>query len=84
MLRHQNLMTTQIYLGKVSEHEAIRWMAILHGNEKIPYKLRGVTFGLWGTLIFCHRSFPHINDLEVCLLPELLFFLSKSNVQGCT
>ena len=32
MLRHQNLMTTQIYLGKVSEHEAIRWMAILHGK----------------------------------------------------
>jgi integrase len=24
--------TTQIYLGKVSEHEAIRWMDILHGK----------------------------------------------------
>ena len=30
ILRHQDLKTTQIYLGKVSEHEAIRWMDILH------------------------------------------------------
>ena len=32
ILRHQNLKTTQIYLGKVSESEAIRWMDILHGK----------------------------------------------------
>jgi integrase/recombinase XerD len=32
ILRHQDLKTTQIYLGKVSEHEAIRWMDILHGK----------------------------------------------------
>jgi len=32
ILRHQDLKTTQIYLGKVSEYEAIRWMDILHGK----------------------------------------------------
>jgi integrase/recombinase XerD len=32
LLRHQNLKTTQVYLGKVSEAEAIRWMDILHGK----------------------------------------------------
>ena len=32
ILRHQGLKTTQVYLGKVSEHEAIRWMDILHGK----------------------------------------------------
>jgi integrase len=32
ILRHQDLKTTQIYLGKVSEQEAIRWMDILHGK----------------------------------------------------
>ena len=32
LLRHQNLKTTQVYLGKVSEGEAIRWMDILHGK----------------------------------------------------
>ncbi len=32
ILRHQGLKTTQIYLGKVSKHEAIRWMDILHGK----------------------------------------------------
>ncbi len=32
ILRHKDLKTTQIYLGKVSEHEAIRWMDILHGK----------------------------------------------------
>ena len=31
-LRHQNLKTTQVYLGKVSDSEAIRWMDILHGK----------------------------------------------------
>ena len=31
-LRHQNLKTTQLYLGKVSDSEAIRWMDILHGD----------------------------------------------------
>ena len=30
ILRHQDLKTTQSYLGKVSESEAIRWMDILH------------------------------------------------------
>ena len=32
LLRHQNLKTTRVYLGKVSEGEAIRWMDILHGK----------------------------------------------------
>jgi integrase/recombinase XerD len=32
LLRHQNLKTTQVYLGKVSEGKAIRWMDILHGK----------------------------------------------------
>jgi integrase/recombinase XerD len=32
ILRHQDLKTTQIYLSKVSEQEAIRWMDILHGK----------------------------------------------------
>jgi integrase/recombinase XerD len=32
ILRHQDLKTTQIYLGKISDSEAIRWMGILHGK----------------------------------------------------
>ena len=32
ILRHQDLKTTQAYLGKVSESEGIRWMDILHGK----------------------------------------------------
>ena len=32
ILRHQGLKTTQIYLGKISDTEAIRWMDILHGK----------------------------------------------------
>jgi integrase len=32
ILRHQDLKTTQSYLGNVSESEAIRWMDILHGR----------------------------------------------------
>jgi integrase len=32
LLRHQDLKTTQIYLGKISEQEAIHWMDILHGK----------------------------------------------------
>ena len=32
ILRHHDLKTTQSYLGKVSESEAIRWMDILHGR----------------------------------------------------
>ena len=32
LLRHQNLKTTQLYLGKVTDAEAIRWMDILHGE----------------------------------------------------
>jgi len=31
LLRHSNLSTTQIYLGKVSDVEAIRWIDNLHG-----------------------------------------------------
>ncbi len=30
ILRHQDLKTTRIYLGKVSDAEAIRWMDVLH------------------------------------------------------
>ena len=32
ILRHQDLKTTQVYLGKVSDQEAIRWIDILHGK----------------------------------------------------
>jgi len=32
LLRHQNLKTTQLYLGKVTDSEAIRWMDVLHGD----------------------------------------------------
>ena len=32
LLRHRDLKTTQVYLGKVSDTEAIRWMDILHGK----------------------------------------------------
>lgn len=32
ILRHRDLKTTQIYLGKVSDSEAIRWMDVLHGK----------------------------------------------------
>jgi integrase len=32
ILRHQDLKTTQIYLGKISDTAAIRWMDILHGK----------------------------------------------------
>ena len=32
ILRHHDLKTTQIYLGKISDIEAIRWMDILHGK----------------------------------------------------
>ena len=31
LLRHSNLSTTQVYLGKVSDVEAIRWIDNLHG-----------------------------------------------------
>ena len=32
LLRHHDLKTTQIYLGKVTDTEAIRWMDVLHGK----------------------------------------------------
>ena len=32
ILRHQDLKTTQIYLGRISEAEALRWMDVLHGK----------------------------------------------------
>jgi integrase len=32
ILRHRDLKTTQIYLGRVSDPEAIRWMDSLHGK----------------------------------------------------
>jgi integrase len=32
ILRHQDLKTTQVYLGKISDSEAIRWMDMLHGK----------------------------------------------------
>jgi len=32
LLRHQDLKTTQMYLGKISEAEALRWMDTLHGK----------------------------------------------------
>ena len=32
ILRHQDLKTIQVYLGKISDFEAIRWMDALHGR----------------------------------------------------
>jgi len=32
ILRHQDLKTTQMYLGRISEAEALRWMDALHGK----------------------------------------------------
>ena len=32
LLRHQDLKTTQVYLGRVTESEAIRWMDFLNGR----------------------------------------------------
>jgi integrase/recombinase XerD len=32
LLRHHDLKTTQVYLGKVTDTEAIRWMDVLHGK----------------------------------------------------
>ena len=32
ILRHQDLKTTQAYLGRISEAEALRWMDVLHGK----------------------------------------------------
>jgi integrase/recombinase XerD len=32
ILRHQDLKTTQAYLARVTESEAIRWMDVLHGR----------------------------------------------------
>lgn len=32
ILRHQDLKTTQVYLGKISDTEVIRWMDVLHGR----------------------------------------------------
>ena len=32
ILRHQDLKTTQVYLWKISDSEAIRWMDVLHGK----------------------------------------------------
>lgn len=31
LLRHANLSTTQVYMGKISDAEAIRWIDNLHG-----------------------------------------------------
>jgi len=33
ILRHQDLKTTQMYLGRISEAEALRWMDVLHGKS---------------------------------------------------
>ncbi len=32
ILRHQDLKTTQMYLGRISEAEALLWMDVLHGK----------------------------------------------------
>ena len=32
LLRHQDIKTTQMYLGKITDTEAIKWMDVLHGN----------------------------------------------------
>jgi len=32
LLKHHDLKTTQVYLGKINDSEAIRWMDMLHGK----------------------------------------------------
>ena len=32
ILRHHDLITTQVYLGRISDCEAIRWMDVLQGR----------------------------------------------------
>ena len=32
LLRHHDLKTTQVYLGKINDSEAIRWMDVLHAK----------------------------------------------------
>jgi hypothetical protein len=32
ILRHQNLKATLVYLGRIGEAEALRWMDVLHGK----------------------------------------------------
>ncbi len=32
LLRHHDLKTTQVYLGKINDSEAIRWLDMLHGK----------------------------------------------------
>jgi site-specific recombinase XerD len=32
LLRHHDLKTKYVYLGKVNDTEAIRWMDVLHGK----------------------------------------------------
>ena len=32
LVRHQDLKTTQMYLGRISEAEALRWVDMLHGK----------------------------------------------------
>ena len=32
LLRHQDIKTTQMYLGKITDMEAIKWMDVLHSN----------------------------------------------------
>jgi integrase/recombinase XerD len=32
IMRHQDLKTTQVYLGKIRDSEAIRWMNVLPGK----------------------------------------------------
>ncbi len=44
ILRHQDLKTTQSYLGKVSDSEAIRWMDILHGKQNCGLSLGTLRF----------------------------------------
>ena len=31
LLRHQDIKITQMYLGKITDTEAIKWMDVLHG-----------------------------------------------------
>ncbi len=35
LLRHHDLKTTQVYLGKINDSEAIRWMDVLDGKQQL-------------------------------------------------
>jgi hypothetical protein len=62
LLKHQNLKTTQVYLGKVSDTEAILWM----DNRGVAYKAKpgnskGPRVYPWGFILSRLAKFVRIS-----------------------